>query len=128
LSVVRDGVESLSYLRREEDHRNVRPPDLILLDVNIPKKSGIEVLAEIKSSPGLKLIPVLMLTTADSIKERRLCEDLKADGYLRKPVDLNDFLKLIVATERFWRIKLLNLGSDSSSALDCDGLLVRNVS
>jgi chemotaxis family two-component system response regulator Rcp1 len=106
LNVVRNGVDALSYLRKEDNYAESARPDLVFLDVNIPKKSGIEVLAEIKSDPDLKSIPVLMLTTSDSLKDKARCIFLKADEYIRKPVDLNDFLRLITAVEKHWKKKL----------------------
>jgi two-component system, chemotaxis family, response regulator Rcp1 len=96
LEVTRDGVDALAYLRQAPH------PDIIFLDINIPKKSGLEVLAEIKSTPELNSIPVLVLTTSDSMVDREQCLALKADGYIRKPVDLHEFLKLIIATEEDW--------------------------
>jgi CheY-like chemotaxis protein len=102
LNVVRDGVDALSYLRKGEGHADALRPDIIFLDMNIPKKSGLQVLAEIRGEPELTTIPVLMLTTSDSLKEKSRCIELKANEYIRKPVDLNDFLRLIQNVERQW--------------------------
>ncbi len=118
LSVVRDGICALSYLRREGGHSHSSRPDIIFLDVNIPKKSGIEVLAEIKSDQSLNSIRVLMLTTSDSYRDKARCLDLKADAYIRKPVDLEDFLKVIKTTENHYINKLIEPDVEGSDGAD----------
>jgi two-component system, chemotaxis family, response regulator Rcp1 len=102
VEVTRNGVDALTYLRKESHHAFASRPDIIILDINIPKKSGLEVLAEIKSAPALNSIPVLILTTSDSQADKERCLALKANDYIRKPVDLHEFLKLIIATENAW--------------------------
>jgi two-component system, chemotaxis family, response regulator Rcp1 len=110
LHVVKDGVEALAYLRQDSGDPETPRPDLILMDLSIPKKSGLEVLAEIKGERSLASIPVLMLTTSDSLRDREKCIELAADAYIRKPIDLDDFFKLIQSTESDWLEKLSRLG------------------
>jgi two-component system, chemotaxis family, response regulator Rcp1 len=102
LSVARDGVEALAMLRQQGPHAAAPRPDLILLDLNLPKKSGREVLAEIKQDDGLKDIPVVVLTTSQA--ERDIVESyrLHANAYVTKPVDLDQFLKVVQTIEQFW--------------------------
>jgi chemotaxis family two-component system response regulator Rcp1 len=109
LAVARDGVEALSYLRQEDEHAEASRPDIIFLDINLPKKTGLEVLSEIKSSPALNSIPVLILTTSDSRADRERCLELEASAFIRKPVDLHEFFTLIIATEDDW-IKRIQAG------------------
>jgi two-component system, chemotaxis family, response regulator Rcp1 len=116
LHVVRDGMDALAYLRKDNGHGKASRPDVIFLDLNIPRKSGLEVLTEIKAAPALKSIPVLMLTTSDSQKERAQCIDMKADDYIRKPVDLNDFLQLIQAKESHWRNHIVQVDERSGES------------
>ena len=102
LTVARDGVEALAMLRREGVHAAVPRPDLILLDLNLPKKSGREVLEEVKQDAALKDIPVVILTTSQA--ERDIVESyrLHANAYVTKPVDLEQFLKVVHTIEEFW--------------------------
>jgi CheY-like chemotaxis protein len=102
LTVAPDGVEALAMLRREGRHAAVPRPDLILLDLNLPKKSGREVLEEVKQDDALKGIPVVILTTSQA--ERDIVESyrLHANAYVTKPVDLEQFLKVIRTIEQFW--------------------------
>ena len=102
LHVVRDGVEAMAFLRRAGGYADAPMPDLILLDLNLPKKHGREVLAEIKQDPALKRIPVVVLTT--SMAERDILEayGLHANGYITKPIDLGQFIHMMKVTEEFW--------------------------
>lgn len=99
---VEDGVEALEFLRRQNSHSGAVRPDLILLDLNLPRKDGREVLAEIKEDPDLKLIPVLVLTT--SLAERDIFEtyNLHANGYVTKPLDLDEFAEVVASIQNFW--------------------------
>ena len=89
LSVVEDGEEALAYLRREGSYQDVILPDIILLDLNLPKISGTEVLAEIKKDPMLKHIPVIILTTSEAEQDILKAYDLHANCYITKPVNLD---------------------------------------
>ena len=102
LHVAADGVEALAFLRREAKHAAVPKPDLILLDLNLPKKDGREVLDEIKRDDRLRHIPVVILTTSQA--ERDIAESyrLRANAYVTKPVDLEQFLKVVQSIEHFW--------------------------
>ena len=102
VSVVGDGVEALAFLRREGKHTNAVRPDLILLDLNLPKKDGREVLAEIKADPTLKKIPVVILTTSAAEQDVLKTYDLHANCYITKPVDLEQFIKVVQLIEDFW--------------------------
>jgi CheY-like chemotaxis protein len=100
--VAADGVEALAMLRNEGPYRKVRRPDLILLDLNLPKKNGREVLAEIKSDPKLKRTPVVILTTSKAEEDILRTYELHANCYVTKPVDLDQFLKAVKSIESFW--------------------------
>jgi len=102
LSVAGDGVEAMAFLRREGPHGAAPKPDLILLDLNLPKRSGREVLEDIKQDPRLAHIPVVILTTSQA--ERDIVESyrLRANAYVSKPVDLDQFLKVVGSIEQFW--------------------------
>jgi len=102
LHVAPDGVEALAFLRRQGKHTAVPKPDLILLDLNLPKKDGREVLEEIKQDDQLRHIPVVILTTSQA--ERDIAESyrLRANAYVTKPVDLEQFLKVVQSIEHFW--------------------------
>jgi two-component system, chemotaxis family, response regulator Rcp1 len=103
LHVVRDGVEALAFLRRDRSRFAECPrPDLVLLDLNLPRKSGHEVLAEIKADPALRRIPVVVLTTSQAEKDVLQTYDLHANCYITKPVDLGRFLDVVTAIEDFW--------------------------
>jgi two-component system, chemotaxis family, response regulator Rcp1 len=102
ISHVSDGVEALAYLRREAGHANARRPDLILLDLNLPRKDGRELLAEIKSDEKLKSIPVVVLTTSQAEDDISRAYGLHANCYVTKPVDLNQFGRVIKSIEEFW--------------------------
>lgn len=102
LSVVKDGVEAMAFLRTEGKYAECPRPDLILLDLNMPRKDGREVLAEVKADENLKQIPVVILTT--SIAEQDVLEayGLHANCYIRKPVDFEQFTVVVQAIEQFW--------------------------
>ena len=102
MSVVGDGEEALMFLRRQGNYSGAPRPDLILLDLNLPKKDGREVLAEIKSDPLLKRIPVVVLTTSEDEKDVLKAYDLHVNAYISKPVNLEQFMKVVEAVEGFW--------------------------
>lgn len=100
--VVEDGVEAMEYLRHEGRHADAPRPDLILLDLNLPKKDGRAVLAEVKSDPALKRIPVVVLTTSSAEEDVIRAYDLHANAYVTKPVDLEQFMKIVALIDEFW--------------------------
>lgn len=102
LHVVPDGLEALAYLRRQEPHSSAQRPDLILLDLNLPRMNGREVLAVLKADPDLRLIPVVVLTTSDSEEDILKSYALHANCYIQKPVDLDRFMKVVRSIEDFW--------------------------
>jgi len=102
LHVVTDGVEALAFLRRAEKYAAVPRPDVILLDLNLPKKDGREVLAEIKADDDLRRIPVVILTTSQDERDVLRAYDLHANCYITKPVDLDQFIAVIRSIESFW--------------------------
>src|SRR5438094_3876380 len=102
LSVARDGVEALAFLRKAGKHGDAPRPDLILLDLNLPKKDGREVLAEIKADESLKRIPVVVLTTSQAEQDIIRSYSLYANCYITKPVDLDQFITVLQSIEDFW--------------------------
>ncbi|MDF2645831.1 MAG: response regulator [Paenibacillus sp.] len=102
LSVVEDGEEALAYLKREGSYQEAIVPDIILLDLNLPKINGTEVLAEIKKDPLLKYIPVIILTTSEAEQDILRAYDLHANCYITKPVNLEQFLAVVRSIENFW--------------------------
>jgi CheY-like chemotaxis protein len=102
LHVAWDGTEAMSFLRRTGKYTASPRPDLILLDLNLPRKSGREVLQEIKSDPELMCIPVVVLTTSSSGEDIRHCYQLHANCYICKPIDLDGFLKVVKSIDDFW--------------------------
>jgi CheY-like chemotaxis protein len=102
LSVAPDGVEALAFLRRLGTYAAAPRPDVILLDLNLPKRDGREVLAEIKNDPKLRVIPVVVLTTSKAEEDIVRTYDLHANCYITKPVDLDQFLRVVTAIEDFW--------------------------
>jgi CheY-like chemotaxis protein len=102
LSVAMDGTEALAFLRREGPYANAPRPDLVLLDLNLPKKDGREVLAEIKQDADLKRIPVVILTTSQAEQDILKTYDLHANCFITKPVDLDQFITVVKAVEDFW--------------------------
>jgi two-component system, chemotaxis family, response regulator Rcp1 len=102
LHVASDGVEAMAFLKREGANANAPRPDLILLDLNLPRMDGREVLAEIKSDPNLKTIPTIILTTSESEADITKSYQLQANCYLSKPVQLNAFENLVKSINDFW--------------------------
>ncbi|MDP1768132.1 MAG: response regulator [Nitrospirota bacterium] len=102
LMVVKDGVEALSFLRQQGPYADVTIPDLILLDLNLPKKDGREVLAEIKADDKLKHIPVVILTTSRDEEDVLKSYNLHANCYISKPVELDQFIRVVKSIEDFW--------------------------
>jgi chemotaxis family two-component system response regulator Rcp1 len=102
LTWLSDGVEALAYLRREGAHAQVPRPDLILLDLNIPRKDGRQVLSAIKNDEALRRIPVIILTTSQALEDIHHAYQLSANSYISKPVDLDQFISVVRAIEEFW--------------------------
>ena len=102
MTVVGDGVEAMALLRREGKYADTIRPDLILLDLNLPKKDGREVLREIKSDEQLRRIPVVVLTTSSAEQDILKTYDLHANCYITKPVNLDQFTEVVKAIEEFW--------------------------
>lgn len=102
LHVVEDGVEAMAYVRREGRHREAAPPGLIILDLNLPRKSGREVLQELKADPDLKQIPVVVLTTSKSDEDVARAYGLQANCYITKPVDFDRFVEVVRCINEFW--------------------------
>jgi two-component system, chemotaxis family, response regulator Rcp1 len=102
LTLVEDGVEAMEFLRRKGKYANAKRPDLIMLDLNLPRKDGREVLAEIKNDPELKVIPIIVLTTSHSDKDILQSYQLNANCYITKPVDFAQFIEVVKSIEKFW--------------------------
>ncbi|CAA9376479.1 Two-component transcriptional response regulator, LuxR family [uncultured Leptolyngbya sp.] len=102
LSVVGDGVEALAFLARQNQYTNAPRPDLILLDLNLPKKDGREVLAVVKADPSWQRIPVVVLTTSQAEEDILKAYNLHANCYISKPIDLDQFIKVLQTIEDFW--------------------------
>lgn len=111
LSVTPDGMEAVAFLRKEGKYADAPRPDLIFLDLNLPKKDGREVLAVVKEDPELKRIPVVVLTSSEAENDILKSYDLHANCYVAKPVDLDDFVKVIQSTKHFW-VNVVKLPSD----------------
>lgn len=102
LNVVEDGVEAMAFLRKQEKYKAAAHPDLVLLDLNLPKKDGREVLAEIKADQFLKRIPVVVLTTSQAEEDVVKAYNLSANCYITKPVDFDQFVRIVRSIENFW--------------------------
>ena len=102
LDVVEDGVEALAFLRREDKYADTPRPDLILLDLNLPKKDGREVLAEIKADENLRRIPVVILTTSKAEEDILKAYNHHANCYITKPIGLEQFIKVVKSVKEFW--------------------------
>ena len=102
LHVARDGIEAMAFLRQEAGFANAVRPDLILLDLNLPKKDGREMLADLKADPILRRIPVVVLTTSQAEEDIVRSYDLHANCYITKPIDLNQFIVVVKSIENFW--------------------------
>jgi len=102
LSVVEDGEQALSFLRKSDGYSERTRPDLILLDLNLPRKDGHEVLAEIKADPDLRKIPIVVLTTSENERDIRKAYDLNANCYITKPGGLEQFVSVMKSIQYFW--------------------------
>jgi chemotaxis family two-component system response regulator Rcp1 len=102
INVAVDGIDAMAFLRREGKYENAPKPDLILLDLNLPKKNGREVLAEIKMDSHLKCIPVVILTSSQAEKDIVMTYNLHANCYIKKPVDFDQFINVVKSIEDFW--------------------------
>jgi CheY-like chemotaxis protein len=102
LSHVEDGVEAMQFLHRQDQYVEAPRPDLIMLDLNLPRKDGREVLAELKQDPNLKMIPVVVLTTSHAEQDVLRSYELHANCYITKPVDFEQFLAVVKSIEQFW--------------------------
>ncbi|HYW19337.1 MAG TPA: response regulator [Nodularia sp. (in: cyanobacteria)] len=102
LNVVEDGVEAMAFLRKQGNYANAPHPDIVLLDLNLPKKDGREVLAEIKADQKLRRIPVVVLTTSQSEEDILKAYNLSANCFITKPVDFDQFVKIVQSIENFW--------------------------
>jgi two-component system, chemotaxis family, response regulator Rcp1 len=114
LHVAVDGDDAMSFLKRERQHVDAPRPDLILLDLNLPRKDGREVLKEIKENPTLAIIPVVILTTSASEEDILRTYQLHANCYITKPVDLEGFLKVVKSIDSFW-LSVVKLPRDANS-------------
>jgi CheY-like chemotaxis protein len=102
LHVVSDGVQALEYLRGEGEHAGAPRPDLVLLDLNLPRKDGREVLAEVKADPDLRTIPIVVLTTSEAEEDIVRSYDLHANAYVTKPVDFERFIEVVRQIDDFF--------------------------
>ncbi len=102
LYVARDGGEALAFLRQRDGYAGVPRPDLVLLDLNLPRKDGREVLAEMKQDPSLQTIPVVVLTTSEAEQDILRTYQLNANCYITKPMDLDKFMMIVRSIEDFW--------------------------
>lgn len=113
LHVARDGIEAMEFLRRVGKYANAVRPDLILLDLNLPRKDGREVLADIKLDPDLKAIPVVVLTTSSAEQDIFKSYKLHANCYITKPVDLDQFVQVVKSIDDFW-LTVVRLPSEAT--------------
>jgi two-component system, chemotaxis family, response regulator Rcp1 len=111
LHVVNDGVEAMAFMRREGQYACKPRPDIVLLDLNLPKKDGREVLAEIKNDPDLKRTPVVIVTTSKAEEDIVKTYDLHANCYVTKPLDLDQFVIMVQSIEHFW-LTIVKLPTD----------------
>jgi CheY-like chemotaxis protein len=102
IHVVADGMEAMAFLRKEGEYRGVPRPDLVLLDLNLPRKDGREVLAEVKTDPALRRIPVVILSSSQAERDVIESYDLHANAYVTKPLDWSGFGQLVKGIEEFW--------------------------
>lgn len=114
MAVASDGFEAMAFLRREGAFADATRPDLILLDLNLPRMNGFEVLDAIKEDPDLKRIPVVVLTTSQAEQDIIQSYNLYANAYVTKPVDLEQFIKVIKAIEGFW-LEIVQLPGEKGS-------------
>ena len=101
-NVVSDGIEAMKYLRQEGEYAGAKRPSLVLLDLNMPRKDGREVLIEIKGDPRLRNIPVVILTTSQADEDVMRTYDIGANCFVSKPVDLHQLVKVVQAIDQFW--------------------------
>jgi len=122
VNVATDGMEAMAFLRQEGKYKDAPLPDIILLDLNMPKMDGRQVLADIKEDPNLMEIPVIVLTSSEAEADILKTYKLHANAYVKKPVDLGEFGKIISALDEFWFsvVKLPNLSRRKSTAADGD--------
>jgi len=111
VSVASDGLVAMAFLRKQAPFQDAPRPDLILLDLNLPRKNGFEVLEDVKSDPALSAIPVIVLTTSNADRDVVKSYDLKANCYVCKPVELDEFLAFIRSTQEFW-LEIVHLPTD----------------
>lgn len=111
LHVAMDGVEAMEYLSRRGQYADAARPDLILLDLNLPRKNGREVLSEIKADPELRRIPVIVMTTSKAEQDIHRVYNLNANCYITKPVELDEFLRVVRSIEDFW-LTIVTLPTD----------------
>ncbi len=109
ISIVEDGVEALEFLNQRGKYKSSEPPDLILLDLNMPRKNGRELLAELKAHPKFRSIPVIVLTTSRAVEDIASAYDLHANCYIIKPVDFLSYSETIRAIQAFW-LSIVTLG------------------
>jgi len=102
LNVVNNGSEAVAYVKNQGEYKDAARPDIILLDINLPKKNGFEVLAEIKGDAALRHIPVIILTTSSSKQDVFKAYDLYANCYIVKPIELDDFFRIMRSIGDFW--------------------------
>jgi len=102
IHVVEDGEDALAFLYKKDNYKDAPTPDLVLLDLNLPKKSGQEVLADIKGNPELRNIPVVIFTSSEADRDMTKSYGLHANAYIVKPVELEGFLSVVKEVERFW--------------------------
>ncbi len=117
VSHVEDGVAAMEFLHRQGEYANAPRPDLILLDLNLPRKDGREVLAELKTDPQLATIPVVVLTTSKAEQDVLRSYELHANCYVTKPVDFTSFLDVVQSIEKFW-LAVVTLPSKTQTAKD----------
>ncbi len=117
LSVVKDGMEAIDFVNKQGKYENADQPDLVLLDVNLPKKNGHEVLKYIKENEAIKHIPVIMLTTSSAEKDINRSYNNYVNCYITKPVDVNDFMMVVNTIENFW-ISIVKLPTRNFSRND----------
>ena len=116
LSVVRDGEEAMEFLRQEDTYEEAARPDLVLLDLNLPRKDGRQVLAEIKADESLRRMPVVVLTSSDAEQDIFKSYDLHANCYITKPVGMNEFVTVVKSIEDFWFTIVKLPGMDEAAA------------
>lgn len=102
ISIVRNGQEALDFIAQPNDHRKTHIPDIILLDINLPGKSGYEVIEELKSSDIYKHIPIIILTTSSAPEDVEKAYHMRVNSYITKPININDFIDTVRIIENFW--------------------------